>query len=88
MELDVLKGSVTLNKPGTREMGKTFTYDSSFDDDSIQENVYNDAAFGLVESVLEGYNGMFTPLILRHHLCLRTDRMWKDPHHDGRPQLS
>ena len=64
-------------------MGKTFTYDSSFDDDSIQENVYNDAAFSLVESVLEGYNGKKNCLILRNHLRLWSDRLWKDTHYDG-----
>ena len=28
-----------------------------YDDDSTQQNVYNESAFPIVESVLEGYNG-------------------------------
>lgn len=34
-----------------------FAYDAVFGIDSTQQLVYNDAAFSLVESVLEGYNG-------------------------------
>lgn len=34
-----------------------FAYDAVFGIDSTQQSVYNDAAFSLVESVLEGYNG-------------------------------
>lgn len=36
---------------------KTFTFDSTFGADSLQENVYKNTAFSIVESVLEGYNG-------------------------------
>ena len=49
--------SVTLNKPGSGEIPKSFTYDGVFDDNSFQQQVYDDCAFSLVESVLEGYNG-------------------------------
>lgn len=36
---------------------KSFTFDSVFDDDSTQDGVYQDTAFPLVHSVMEGYNG-------------------------------
>mmetsp|Transcript_9520 Transcript_9520/g.18042 ORF Transcript_9520/g.18042 Transcript_9520/m.18042 type:complete len:1135 (-) Transcript_9520:195-3599(-) len=36
---------------------KSFTFDSVFDDDSTQEGVYQDTAFPLVHSVMDGYNG-------------------------------
>lgn len=33
-----------------------FTFDSVYDTDSLQQNVYDETAFPLVESMLEGYN--------------------------------
>ena len=36
---------------------KAFTYDSVYDMESTQQQVYDESAFPLVESVLEGYNG-------------------------------
>ena len=36
---------------------KTFTYDQVYDIDSKQQTVYDECAFPLIESVLEGYNG-------------------------------
>ncbi|XP_049824804.1 osmotic avoidance abnormal protein 3 isoform X2 [Aethina tumida] len=35
---------------------KTFTFDSTYDQDSSTENIYNDICYPLIESVLEGYN--------------------------------
>ena len=37
--------------------GRKFTYDYVYGMSSTQRQVYDEAAFGLVESVLEGYNG-------------------------------
>jgi len=48
---------IRLLKPGETTDPKPFTFDSVFDDDSTQAQVYNDAAFNLVNSVLDGYNG-------------------------------
>ena len=45
---------------GTRSVNiesRQFTYDQVFDVDSVQQSVYDECAFGLVESVLKGYNG-------------------------------
>jgi uncharacterized protein YabN with tetrapyrrole methylase and pyrophosphatase domain len=36
---------------------KTFTFDNVYDQDSKQQDVYDECAFPLVESVLKGYNG-------------------------------
>ena len=33
-----------------------FTFDSVYDTDSLQQSVYDETAFPLVESMLEGYN--------------------------------
>ena len=41
----------------TKGISKQFTYDQVFDVDSEQSQVYDECAFGLVESVLKGYNG-------------------------------
>lgn len=38
-------------------MPKVFTYDACYDWDSTQRQVYDESAFPLVESVIEGYNG-------------------------------
>lgn len=40
-----------------KDFPKQYTFDSVYDDDSTQQNVYNESAFPIVESVLEGYNG-------------------------------
>lgn len=36
---------------------KRYTFDATFGPDSLQKNVYNQVAKGIVDSVLEGYNG-------------------------------
>jgi hypothetical protein len=36
---------------------KAFAFDSVYDTDSLQQTVYDETAFPLVESVIEGYNG-------------------------------
>ena len=40
-----------------QDAGRAFTYDAVYDADSTQRQVYDEGGFGLVESVLEGYNG-------------------------------
>jgi hypothetical protein len=44
-------------KPESIGMDKNFTFDSVYDIDSLQREVYDETAFPLVESVIEGYNG-------------------------------
>ena len=36
---------------------KRFTFDGVYDDDSRQDDVYQDTAYSLVQSVFQGYNG-------------------------------
>ena len=48
--------------------------------DSVTENIYKDMAYPLVEGTLEG--------LQRHHLRLRTDRMWEVVLHAGHPGSS
>lgn len=44
-------------KPGGGDLNKTFAYDAVYGVDSLQQSVYDESAFPLVESVIEGYNG-------------------------------
>ena len=44
-------------KPNSGGMVKNFTFDSVYDDGSTQREVYDETAFPLVESVIEGCNG-------------------------------
>lgn len=37
--------------------GRAFTYDSVYGEDSTQRGVYDESAFPLVESVMQGFNG-------------------------------
>lgn len=57
VEVDSNTNSIQLYKPNSKEVPKRFTYDSVYGDDSKQGDIYNETAFPLVESVLEGYNG-------------------------------
>ena len=59
----ILKVDKNLNQIGiTRpdapsDPSKDFTFDSVYDIDSQQQTVYDESAFPLVESVINGYNG-------------------------------
>lgn len=56
---DKSASSVSITKPdeGSSEIPRTFTFDLVYGEDSNQNEVYDECAFGLVESVIEGYNG-------------------------------
>ena len=59
VKLDRLAGQVTVKNPKAYgEMEKTFTFDTVLGQDSKQVDIYNETARPIVESVLEGYNGM------------------------------
>ena len=49
--------TIILHKPKSGEVPKRFSYDSVYQTNCKQEDIYNESAFPLVESVLEGYNG-------------------------------
>ena len=88
--------SVTLKSAGEAE-GRKFTYDYVYGVLSTQQQVYDEAAYGLVESVVEGYNGKFELMAIssntnnrvrawrgnRDDFCVRPDRLRKESHHDG-----
>jgi kinesin family protein 3/17 len=57
---DTSNASVSITDPrpeSVRDPPKVFTFDSVFDQDSIQINLYNKTARHIIDSVLEGYNG-------------------------------
>lgn len=56
-EVDSSYNQISLAKPESSEISKTFSFDAVYGVDSTQQLVYNESAFSLVESVLEGYNG-------------------------------
>ena len=56
-DVDSKYNQISLLKPNSSEISKSFAYDAVYDTDSTQQLVYNESAFSLVESVLEGYNG-------------------------------
>lgn len=57
--VDEIRGTITVNRLETpQEPPKTFTFDTVFGQDSKQLDVYNLTARPIIDSVLEGYNGM------------------------------
>lgn len=62
--VDEIRGTITVNKLETpHEPPKTFTFDTVFGPDSKQLDVYNLTARPIVDSVLEGYNGMLNVIL-------------------------
>jgi kinesin family protein 3/17 len=55
IEIDKKVNQVIIKKNAGEE--KAFSYDAVYDWNSTQRSVYDESAFPLVESVLEGYNG-------------------------------
>ena len=45
------------NMKDAKEPPKTFSFDNVFATDIAQRSIYEESAFPLIESVLEGYNG-------------------------------
>lgn len=60
--VDEIRGTITVNKTETpNDLPKTFTFDTVFGPESKQLDVYNLTARPIIDSVLEGYNGMWYP---------------------------
>ncbi|XP_041365855.1 kinesin-like protein KIF3B [Gigantopelta aegis] len=59
VDVFVKRGVIDVKNPKglSAEAPKTFTFDSVFDWDSKQRDLYDDIFYGLVDSVLEGFNG-------------------------------
>jgi hypothetical protein len=51
------RGEILVKSPNNEQEDKAFTFDNVFDWTSTQEGVYNDTAYPIVQSVIEGYNG-------------------------------
>ena len=64
VRVDSERGEVMLSPPSTKsEKQRTFVFDSVFDFDSQQLDVYNETARPIVDSVLEGYNGIHVRVV-------------------------
>jgi hypothetical protein len=50
------RGEILIMK-STDQVPKMFTFDSVYDQDSRQDNLFEEAAYPIIENVLEGYNG-------------------------------
>lgn len=59
MDVEKKQGQVVLRNPkaDASDPPKSFTFDSVFDWESTQKEVYENTAAGIVNSTLEGYNG-------------------------------
>ena len=55
VEIDHAVKQVVLHGADTPE--RAFTFDAVYDETSTQRGVYDEGAFPLVESVMQGYNG-------------------------------
>lgn len=55
--------TVNLKRPDSDDPARVFTYDAVYGPKSTQQQVYDETAFSLVESVLEGYNGKFSTFL-------------------------
>ena len=56
VEVDEQNSQIVLSKPD-ESVPRMFTFDVVYGEQSTQQAVYDECAFGLIESVLEGYNG-------------------------------
>ena len=59
VSVDSNRGEISVfnSKTDASEPPKTFTYDCTYGADSIQEQVYTDTGYPIVESCIQGYNG-------------------------------
>lgn len=49
-------GEIQVQKPG-EQVPKRFTFDSVYDWNSEQENIFAESAYPICENVVQGYNG-------------------------------
>lgn len=59
IEVDTLNAEITVENPNAAhgEPPKVFSFDTVFDTDSTQMDIYNETARPIVDKVLQGYNG-------------------------------
>ena len=56
IDIDVAARQVSIKNPSDKDV-KSFTYDGAYDDATQQRVFYEESCFGIIESVLEGFNG-------------------------------
>lgn len=56
INIDVAARQVSILNPADQDT-KSFTYDGAYDDQTQQRVFYEESCFGIIESVLEGFNG-------------------------------
>lgn len=57
VDMDTKRGKISVRKPNSNDDPKEFSFDAVFDMHSKQTDLYEEIFFGLVESVLNGFNG-------------------------------
>jgi kinesin family protein 3/17 len=56
VKMEAKTGEVFVQKP-TEDVPKVFTFDSVYDWNSEQENIFVETAYPVCENVIQGYNG-------------------------------
>ena len=77
---DRSRNEIVVNDPSEKDNLKQFTYDDVFGIDTTQKTIYSATAFGIVESVVSGYNG--TIFAYGQTGCGKTFTMMGDPRND------
>ena len=77
VDTDSSNCQITLNNPNESEIQKIFLYDAIFPISCSQQAIYEEGAFPLVDSVIEGYNG--TIFAYGQTGCGKTHTMMGDP---------
>ena len=58
VDMDLALNQISIRNPDNTEAPpKVFTFDSVYDGNTQQRAFYEESCFGLIESVLEGFNG-------------------------------
>eukprot|EP00735_Rhodelphis_limneticus_P011034 TRINITY_DN4082_c0_g1::TRINITY_DN4082_c0_g1_i1::g.11857::m.11857 TRINITY_DN4082_c0_g1::TRINITY_DN4082_c0_g1_i1::g.11857 ORF type:complete len:795 (+),score=255.95,sp/P46871/KRP95_STRPU/50.96/0.0,Kinesin/PF00225.18/3.6e-119,Kinesin/PF00225.18/3.8e+03,Kinesin/PF00225.18/3.3e+03,PIF1/PF05970.9/0.082,PIF1/PF05970.9/6.8e+03 TRINITY_DN4082_c0_g1_i1:33-2387(+) len=57
VEMDTKLGQVYLKRTNVNEPGRTYPFDQVYNWDAKQKDIYNETAYPIVNSVMEGYNG-------------------------------
>ncbi len=78
--VDAQNNLIVLDKPDDKDSQKQFSFDAVFAPECKQEYIYEESAFSLVESVVEGYNG--TIFAYGQTGCGKTWTMMGDPASD------
>ena len=56
--MDLAQNQVFIQNPDNPDAPvKPFTFDAVYDETTIQRTFYEESCFGLIENVLEGFNG-------------------------------